>query len=758
MGMTGDDPRKPGDCTGGMQRPGPGTAVGRLLAVGCLPLLLVAAMAPTASAMPPVDRAAVDRAVDDATARYHLPGIAVGVIEDGQIAHVRTAGEVVAGSGQPVTPDTLFKIASNSKAMTASVLARLVDAGRLRWDDPVVKHLPAFRMHDPWVTQHITVRDLLVHNSGLPEGGGDLMLWPEPNRFTRADILAGLAHIRPAYSFRSGYAYDNLLYVVAGEVAAAAGGASYEELVRREIFQPLGLDRCVVGAFDRDEVGNVAQPHARSDGRNVVTNADEARVPAITSAAAGGIRCSLGDMLDWARNWLAPDATQAKWLSPQQRAEMWKIRTPMPVSQRRRDWDGTHVYGYGHGFRMADVDGEWTVSHTGTLSGMYSMMMLLPDRRSGFLMLINGNADEARTVLGEVLLKQFTDPSSSPTVAGYAARIAAEPQDAGRAPPATRPRVPATPAELAMRLGRWRDPWFGEVALCAQDGRVRWASDKSPMLRGDVVRVGNRYLIDWDDDDLEAWLDFAGEGDAAAMTMAKSDPDGDFSYDYEDLRFARAGDCTDATVSAATTPAEADLVDIASLVPDIALDIRYAGRENFVGAPVDGYEAPKCYLRTAAAEALARIESDLRRDGLRLKLFDCYRPARAVAHFVRWAADLDDQRTKAAHYPDLDKRLLLGDYIAPVSGHSRGFTVDLTLQRCEAAGRCAPLDMGTPFDFFDPLANTADPRITGDQRANRARLVEAMRAGGFANYAMEWWHYTLDPMPSPAPLHDVLVR
>lgn len=166
---------------------------------------------------------AYDRIVDDVVARYHLPGVAVGVIEDGKVTYTRTVGEAEAGSGKPITSQSIFKIASNSKAMTASVLARLVDQGKLHWDDPVVKYLPDFRMHDPWVTEHMLVRDLLVHNSGLPEGGGDLMLWPEPNHFSREDIVHGLGYIKPAYGFRAGYAYDNLLYVVAGQVAAAAG-------------------------------------------------------------------------------------------------------------------------------------------------------------------------------------------------------------------------------------------------------------------------------------------------------------------------------------------------------------------------------------------------------------------------------------------------------------------------------------------------------------------------------------------------------
>ena len=491
------------------------------------------------------DRAALDRAFDDLTTRYRLPGLAIGVIEDGKVVYARTGGERVAGSGAKITPRTLFKIASNSKAMTASVLARLVDARKLRWDDPVVRHLPSFRMVDPWVTRNMQVRDLLVHNSGLPEGGGDLMLWPEPNAFTRADILAGLAHIKPAYSFRAGYAYDNLLYVVAGEVAAAAGGATYEQLMRREVFEPLGL-ACRVGSWRGAPADDIAQPHMRAGKGNVVIGGDGELVPEITSAAAGGVRCSLDDMLAWARNWLAPEPTQLEWLSSEQRAAMWTPRTPMPISARRRAWEDTHYYAYAFGFRVADADGEWTVSHTGTLSGMYSVMMLLPDRRSGFVMLINGEGSEARTVGTEVLLKAFTSPDDPRRVSDYAADLArdAAAPTRNRAPD-TSSRVAVEPEAMRGELGVWRDPWFGDIAICAREGRVRFAAEKSPRLAGTVMQVEGRALVDWDSDaaDVEAWLDF-GKGDrAGTLAMAKVDPDGDFSSDYEDLAFVRVGDC-----------------------------------------------------------------------------------------------------------------------------------------------------------------------------------------------------------------------
>ena len=492
----------------------------------------------------------IDAAVRATIARYHVPGIAVGVIEDGEVIYARGYGETVANSGDPVTSKTLFKIASNSKAMTGSVLARLVQQGKLTWDDPVIKHLPAFAMHDPWVTEHMTVSDLLVHNSGLPEGGGDLMLWPEPNEFSRDDIVHGLQFIKPAYGFRAGYAYDNLLYVVAGQVAAAAGGASYEALVRRELFQPLGLDGCRVGEFRMRDAGSVAQPHYRGDAGNVAMRQDGDMVPMIASAPAGGIRCSLDDMLAWANNWLQPTPAQLEWLGEKQRAEMWKARTPMPISQQRRRWDNTHYYAYAYGFRLADVDGQWTVSHTGTLGGMYSMMMLLPDQKSGFVFMINGEGGDARTVLGEVLLKLFTEPGKSLDVKGYAdelARPAPVTATSKAKPPLPdiRKRKPASAKQLRDWLGTWRDPWFGDVRVCAVGKGVEWRSAKSPKMHGKVSTLNDRYLLHWDDIavDIDAWLDFSGTGDARQLHMAKIDPDGDFSSDYEDLSFVRAGGC-----------------------------------------------------------------------------------------------------------------------------------------------------------------------------------------------------------------------
>jgi zinc D-Ala-D-Ala dipeptidase len=197
------------------------------------------------------------------------------------------------------------------------------------------------------------------------------------------------------------------------------------------------------------------------------------------------------------------------------------------------------------------------------------------------------------------------------------------------------------------------------------------------------------------------------------------------------------------------------LIDAGTVVPGLVADIRYAGSHNFVGRPIDGYRAPRCLLTQSAANALAEVARDLAIRGLVIKVFDCYRPARAVADFVRWARDPRDQAAKAEFYPDVDKRTLFRDgYIASRSGHSRGSTVDLTLARADGT----ELDMGTPFDFFSPRSWAAASSVTAEQHANRMRLATAMQRRGFRPYPKEWWHFTLRNEPFPDSYFDMPVQ
>ncbi|MBQ0829603.1 M15 family metallopeptidase [Streptomyces tagetis] len=222
--------------------------------------------------------------------------------------------------------------------------------------------------------------------------------------------------------------------------------------------------------------------------------------------------------------------------------------------------------------------------------------------------------------------------------------------------------------------------------------------------------------------------------------------------------------------------APADFVALRDIDPTILQEMRYATAHTFTGERIDGYLSPVCLLTRPAAEALHRAQTRLLRRGYSLKVYDCYRPQRAVDHFVRWAADPDDQRMKAEFYPDVDKDRLFADgYIAERSGHSRGSTVDLTLVRlparptppyrpgqplvpCHApAGERFPdnsVDMGTGFDCFDPLAHTLDPRVGGSRRAHRLLLEDTLERAGFGNLPEEWWHYTLRAEPHPDTYFD----
>ena len=223
-----------------------------------------------------------------------------------------------------------------------------------------------------------------------------------------------------------------------------------------------------------------------------------------------------------------------------------------------------------------------------------------------------------------------------------------------------------------------------------------------------------------------------------------------------------------------------NFIDVQKVIPDVVMDIRYYGKHNFLGERVDGYLAPKCFLTTDAAYALARVQKDLAPYSLTLKIYDCYRPQRAVDHFMRWAKEIENTKTMREFYPTIDKRNLFKDgYIDSKSGHSRGSTVDLTIVPLPAPGqadyipgqilsecylpaeqrfRDNSIDMGTGFDCFHEQSNTPNANIGRQQKINRLLLKSLMEKHGFKNYDMEWWHYTLKKEPYPDTYFDFVIE
>lgn len=220
-------------------------------------------------------------------------------------------------------------------------------------------------------------------------------------------------------------------------------------------------------------------------------------------------------------------------------------------------------------------------------------------------------------------------------------------------------------------------------------------------------------------------------------------------------------------------------VEIREVIPDIILDLRYFTNHNFLGVPLDGYIEEKCYITIASADSLAKVQAELRKFSLSLKIYDAYRPQRAVNQFVRWAKDLDDTLTKKEFYPTVDKsRLFIDGYIAEKSGHSRGSTIDLTIvpiplpyqpefdiknqyncfESTEKRFKDNSIDMGTGFDCFHSLSQTENKELTPQQRANRLLLKSLMDKYGFKNLAEEWWHYTLENEPFPNTYFDFEIK
>jgi CubicO group peptidase (beta-lactamase class C family) len=224
----------------------------------CLLLLLVPARGLAQSAAAPPD---LDAYVARAMKTFDVPGLALAIVKDGQVVAAKGYGVRKLGEPAPVDAQTLFGIASNTKVITATALGLLVEEGKIEWDAPVVRYLPWFQMWDPFVTREITIRDLLVHRSGLGLGAGDLLWWPA-STYDRKEIARRLRFIKPVASFRSAYAYDNVLYLVAGEVIEAMSGQSWEDFVRSRILARVGMTTSNVRHSDAARGGNSATPHA----------------------------------------------------------------------------------------------------------------------------------------------------------------------------------------------------------------------------------------------------------------------------------------------------------------------------------------------------------------------------------------------------------------------------------------------------------------------------------------------------------------
>jgi CubicO group peptidase (beta-lactamase class C family) len=516
-----------------------------LLAV-CLILLSGAQVLAQTGAPPDLDEY-VARALKE----FDVPGLAIAIVKDGKVALVKGYGARKFGEPAPVDEQTLFGIASNTKAFTAAALAILVDEGKISWDDPVIKHLPGFQMYDSYVTREMTVRDLLTHRSGLGLGAGDLMFFP-PTTFTREEIVTRLRYIKPATSFRSKYAYDNVLYLVAGQVVAAVSGKSWDDFIKERIFAPLGMTASNTSVKDLRPGGNFVSPHQKVEGRLQPVpymNIDN-------TAPAGAINSNVADMAKWVLAQLDEGAINngqngnRRLFSQRQSREMWSAQTPIQTGNPPPQLSAlrSNFSAYGLGWGLNDYSGYKVVSHSGGLLGMVSRVRLIPDLKLGIVVLTNQEAGGAMESISYHIIDYYLNAPATDWIGGFRSLIEqrmAQAKDVEKGQSSARNAESKPSLAPAKYAGRYNDAWYGEATIALEEGKLVLRFSRTPGLVGDLEHWQyDTFIARWRDRSLnaDAFVTFAlkPDGGVEQMKMVPVSPLTDFSFDFQDLLFTPA--------------------------------------------------------------------------------------------------------------------------------------------------------------------------------------------------------------------------
>jgi len=495
--------------------------------------------APGAASTPPPD---LDAYVARVLKTFDVPGVGLAIVKDGAVVAARGYGVRRLGDPTPVDARTLFGIASNTKLFTATALGLLVEEGRLDWDAPVIRYLPWFAMWDPFVTRELTVRDLLVHRSGLGLGAGDLLWWPR-STYDAKEIVRRLRYVQPATSFRSAFAYDNVLYLVAGQVIEAVSGQTWEDFVTSRILKRVGMAASDAHLSAASRGGNIASPHMRfDDGVRPVAPFD-----GDTTDPAGGINSSAEDMAKWVLVQLGQgrlaDGTQL--FSPATWRQLTAMVTPIPAAETPDEIAPfrTSFYGYALGVYTREYRGHKLVYHSGGLPGFVSRVAMIPDANVGVVVLTNQGSRGAFDAIALHVLDYYLGAPPFDWVEGFHrldARAAADTAEAERRSQGARDRSSKPSLPLTKYAGTFRDAWYGDIVIAEQNGKLTMTFTKSPSLVGDLEHwQHDAFYVRWRDRELQAdaFVGFAlkPDGSIDAAKMWPASPLVDFSYDFEDL-------------------------------------------------------------------------------------------------------------------------------------------------------------------------------------------------------------------------------
>jgi CubicO group peptidase (beta-lactamase class C family) len=489
--------------------------------------------------------ATVDAIVANFMKAFETPGVSVAIVRKGQAPWLKGYGVRTMGKPDPVDAHTRFGIASNSKAFTGAALAMLVEEKKLGWDEPLIKYLPEFKMADPAVTGMFTVRDLLVHRSGLPLGAGDLMYFPQSSA-DAAQVMRALQFLRPVRGFRAGYDYDNILYIVAGVLIERMSGLPWRDFITTRILRPLGMADAVPSR-ELLRTPNVAGRHARLGppargiGPMKVIQPDEG--PLID--AAGGINASVSDVAKWLEVQLAlGELPGGKRLwSKESAVEMWKPQVIISSSDGGTDTNPARAVmaGYALGWSVQDFRGRRLISHSGGLSGQVTQTAMIPSAGIGVVVLSN-TEDGVSGGIRNAILDHLLGVPAFDWVGSYVARNKAAQDEAiaGLAAGEAKPPEGAPSLPLAAYAGRYRDAWYGDIVVSVKDKGLHVTFVPTPVFKS--------ALEPWGTDTFRTRFP-AGAGEDAVVSFAVTDgkvtgvkmkalsPLADFSYDFHHLDF-----------------------------------------------------------------------------------------------------------------------------------------------------------------------------------------------------------------------------
>lgn len=504
-------------------------------------VMLVCAAPLLAQNTPPDD---LDAYVTRVMKTFEVPGISVAIVKDGRLVLAKGYGVRKLGEPTPVDEHTLFGIGSNTKAFTSAALATMVDEGKISWDDRVYERLPGFQMYDPYVSHEMTIRDLLTHRSGMGLGEGDLLFWPH-STYTRDDIIYRLRFMKPASSFRSHFAYDNLMYIAAGQIVAKVSGKTWEDYIRERILTPLGMNTTNLSNANWKASDNYAWPHSKVDGK--LQSIDF--VPVDNAAPAGSINSCAAEMAKW----LLLQLNRGKFPDPngrlfteQRSKEMWSPETILPIREQPGPLAGLtpHFDDYGLGWFLNDYHGRKVVGHTGGVAGFVSMVRLVPEENLGVVVLTNAEEGGAFSSITYHIIDHYLNvPPTDWTAAFKAARDEQEQHaaDVMKQQGTTRAADSKPSLSLDKYAGIYKDPWYGPVSLRLENGKLVFSLDHTPKAIADVEHWQyDTFKAHWRDRTIEdAFLTFSLKSDGTIdhFTMAAVSPLADFSFDYQDLNF-----------------------------------------------------------------------------------------------------------------------------------------------------------------------------------------------------------------------------